>query len=715
MTGRNGTQPAKIQLVLMPGASVSRSNARRSTAHALAAAGLTVTVALAVAGCHRTVTGGASVDSPRIEGVSVFGNANVDDDDIVEGLANRPPEGFFFRRTYRRLDRLALEQDISRIESYYQRRGFYTAKVTGTDIEPAGDGAVRVTFRVVEGPPTRVAGLSIAGLGGTLARRHRRLDEEKAKLQIGDVFRHDRYVELKAWLIRWLSYRGYPHGQVEGKVDVDRDARTADVRLMVDSGPLAHFGRTTVKGLSTIPESAVTNRIAWEPGKRFDPAKMELTQTRLYQLGLFSAVRMDFEREGRPRLADVTISVAEARRHELRLGGGVEVSGGFDPSEVRILVRGRMDYVMRGLFSPLSTLHLDARPGWEWLQKTGTNNFVGEATASLDRADLFLPRMTGVVTVGYEQTQLETYVARGPLARLGLSRPLLDDRLQASLGWRFRYFDFSGVNVALTDPPTPAGEEPEGQPPDEQPASAAELIQLESPYRLGALEQSLSFDERDDALDPRRGFFAAVSMNEGAAALGGAFRFIRATGDARGYLPIGRRLVVAGRAFYGRVLGSQVLPVTERFYDGGANGHRGFAFRQLSPEIRRVVEVNSETGEMGEVRGALGGDETFLGSAEVRVDVAHIKNFPLGVVGFTDVGDVVCRVDGLRNEGELAERDVCPPLDFSNLHWAPGIGLRYDPIISIRLDFAYRLNRYGSGEPAAGDRFAFHFSLGQAF
>ena len=29
--------------------------------------------------------------------------------------------------------------------------------------------------------------------------------------------------------------------------------------------------------------------------------------------------------------------------------------------------------------------------------------------------------------------------------------------------------------------------------------------------------------------------------------------------------------------------------------------------------------------------------------------------------------------------------------------------------------FGYRLNRYGDGEPAAGDRFAFHFSLGQAF
>jgi outer membrane translocation and assembly module TamA len=52
---------------------------------------------------------------------------------------------------------------------------------------------------------------------------------------------------------------------------------------------------------------------------------------------------------------------------------------------------------------------------------------------------------------------------------------------------------------------------------------------------------------------------------------------------------------------------------------------------------------------------------------------------------------------------------------MSNLHWAGGFGLRYDPIISLRLDFGYRLNRYGAGETGEGDRFAFHFSLGQAF
>lgn len=669
---------------------------------ALAAACL----ALAAAGCSTVIEGSVTTNAPTIAAVAVMGNNQVEEDDIIGGLANKPPERdmLFLRKVYRRLDRLALEQDISRIEAYYHRRGFYSAKVIGTDIQPDGDNRVRVTFRVSEGQPTRVSGIVVLGLSGGLQRSALLTDKLK-DFRRGSVFRHDKYVEFKDWIAQqWLAERGFPHGVVSGEVDVDRDSHTANMVLRVDRGPYARFRKTIIRGLRRVPESAVRNRLVWKQGDSLRLTKLQQTQGRLYQLGLFSSVRTDFERRGRPKRTDIYINLAEARRHELRLGGGITVSGqGFDPDSLRIEVHQRTAYLMRGVITPLSTLRLEARPGWEWWQDGGTTKSrpVGEATATIERPDLFIPLMVGQATVGYEQSQLSEYVLRGPLVRLGLTRPFLEnDRLQVGLAWRFRRLDFDELDPAL-DGTSPGPDDTEVNSPAEQMTRVQ--IGLEEPYRLGVLEQNIVYDWRNDPLDPRWGAYGAVTVSEGAAAFGSALPFARGTVDLRGYVPIlrvfgfrdrRRRLVLAGRAFYGRVLGGNPLPITERFYDGGASGHRGFTFQRLSPQ---VIE---DTGAEMKSTARIGGEEHFLSSAEARIDIADIKTYPFGVVLFTDAGDVVAET------GDL---------DFKNLHYAAGFGVRWSPVVSIRLDFGYRLNRYDDGEPDAGNRFAFHFSLGQAF
>lgn len=629
---------------------------------------LVAVLAICAGACSTTVRGGAPANAPTIKDVEIEGNHGVSDKDIVSGLATRGPSGLFWK-TYRKLDVLAMEQDMARIESYYHRRGYFSAEVLGhPKVDTRGKDA-DVTFKVKEGAPARVSDLGIAGLPKDLADAEP-LAKQERPLKVGSVFRYDRYEELKAWLAAWLANKGYPHAIVTGQVAVDRDTHTAAVQIGVDVGPRAHFGETDIKGLNRVPRSAIENRLAYHKGETFDPTHLELTQGRLYQLNLFSAVRVDYDREGRPPETGVTISVTEAKRHEWRLGGGFAVEGGFDPAQTRFEVRGRSDYLMRQFLHPLATLRLDFRPAWQFLIAENRNGPAGAATATVDRADLFAPRLAGQVVVGYDADEYEAYTQRGPLARLGLSRPFIHDRLLAGVNWRFRSLTFAEQSPALDE------------------ATQIE-IGMTDPYRIGAVDENLAFDLRDHPLDARRGFYVGVVASEGANAFGGTSRFARATGDLRGYLPIGERLVLAARTMYGRALGTD-LPVTERFFEGGANGHRGFVFRKLSP---------FRTGPEGEIA-PIGGEEVVLTSGEVRLDLMKIKKYPFGIVGFADGGDVV------ESPGTV---------DLSHLHWAGGFGFRYNPVISLRLDFGYRLNRYGPGEPAPGDRFAFHFSLGQAF
>src|SRR5690606_15087838 len=182
----------------------------------------------------------------------------------------------------------------------------------------------------------------------------------------------------------------------------------------------------------------------------------------------------------------------------------------------------------------------------------------GEATATIERADLFLPRLRGSVMLGYEADEVEAWSQRGPVGRVSLSRPFIRDKILVGLSYRFRQVRFFEIAPAIDE--------------------ATQLaIGLVDPYRVGMIEESVALDLRDHPIDPSRGFYAQVVAAQGARALGGTSSFTRATGEVRGYLPLGRRLVLAARALYGRALSGD-LPITERFYDGGAAGHRGFGY-----------------------------------------------------------------------------------------------------------------------------------------
>lgn len=624
---------------------------------------LVVCAGCAGAGASRRGDGDEAGTVRQVAGVEIVGNRQVSDGDLIAGLATRPPRGLIFRSrtTY---DPVALQLDLRRVEAYYKEHGWFAARVVGVDVKAVGRDAVRVTIHVEEGEPTRITAVQIDGVP---ARARAAAHAVTDRLEPGEVLVHPVYLEAKEILHGELVRRGYAHAVVDGVIEVDRDRREAIVRLSVDAGPPVRFGRVRVRGLGRVPERAVRARLAWEEGDPFDPDALALTQGRLYELGVFSSVRLDYDREGRPEVADVTIHVAEGARHEVRLGGG----GAVD--RVRWELHARGGYTVRGFPHPLTTIRLDARPAYTFLRgATGDTGLGGEATAVVEQEDLFLPRMRGTGELGYTIEEIEAYSTRGPRLRLGLGRPLLGDRLHVGVGWQIRSLDFFRVDDAIDD------------------ADAA-TFGLVEPYRLAFFEQSLAYDRRDHPTDAHRGYFADLRLEEGGGFAGGKFRYTKGTTEARGYLPVGRRVVLAARTRVGIVVGGQTLPITQRYYAGGASSHRGFPYRRLSPV--------ATAGDGHTV--PVGGEALVETSAEARIDVFRFRGRWIGVAAFIDGADVT------RDAGDL---------DPFDLHWATGLGLRYDtPVGPLRFDVGYRLNRTGAGDPEPGERWAWHVSLGEAF
>lgn len=602
--------------------------------------------------------------TPWVEEVDIVGNEALSDDDIIDGLSTRPPSGIL-TKTRERLDPLLVEVDRERIEAYYKQHGYFDAQVTDVEVTDLGDDEVRVVFHVQEGEPTRVARVQVEGLPPEL-RDGAAWDHVRDRVLSGDAYDHAAYLEAKDYLRGSLAARGYAHVKVDGTVEVDRERRRAEVTFEVDTGPVVRFGDIIVTGLDEIPESTVRARAPFEPGDVYDPDLIQKYQGRLYELGYFRVASVGMERAGRPARADVIVRVAEGFTRELRLGGG------FAADDLHWEVRARGSYIEVGFMDPLTRLRLDVRPAYTWLRgDIGTSGFGGEATAELERRDLIVPLTRGVVRAVYRVTELEAYTSHGPGGRLAFSKGFLDERLTFGLGWELHRLSFPSIADAIG------------------PALREEL-RLIDPYRVAYFDQFLVYDGRDIPLDPRTGYYVQLRVEEGGNFAGGEFAYVRGTAEVRAYVPAAAHWVVAARARYARTLDGE-LPITQRYFSGGASHHRGFAQRQLAP-----YAGGGDTAQI-----AIGGEALAEGSLEVRYDAFEYRDQWVGFTAFTDAGDVSFEPGGI---------------ELGDLHWAVGLGLRYNtPIGPLRFDVARRVTNTEPPYPAPGDVWAWHLSLGEAF
>lgn len=639
-------------------------------------------------------------DGYPIERVRIAGAEAIDAGALVSGLANRPPSGFFTKRYYR-FDELQVELDRRRIRSFYERKGYFGVEVDGPKTERVGDRAERLalTWTINEGEPTRVEEVYISGLPEGLEGIERYL-----KLDEGDIYESAAFDQAKERLRAVLVRRGYAAAAVSGRVLIDRSRSAAKVILDLDAGPLVHMGDLIPVGTVRTPTSAVVVRKTWEEEDVFDPAELEQLRGRLYAIDQYAGVRLDYEGgEISGDTADIVARVDEAEQNELQLG----VGAGLDPTSIYLRAQAR--YKRRSFPLPLTNTIVELIPAVQTLRESPEGaffdpEFTPQARLAVIWYDFLFPRFELETELRFQYEQLEAYEWFGPEIGQTLSRPTFDDRLKAGIGWRFRQYGYADPRV-----PGPGNPLLMGQP------SAQEILGILDGQSVFVIQPALTWEGRNDVLEPTRGVFARFSLDFGLATNADSAGFLAIHPEVRGYLPIlGPRLVLAARLNLITNLEGD-LPAPLRVYAGGAASQRGFPQRRLSPS---ALLIDAETGlPPGFDRNRplnqqdltfipIGGETVFEMNLEVRLRLFRLFGFWFGMVAFLDGADLGDRIADLR---------------FPELHYAAGGGLRYlTPIGAVRLDYGYRLNRTGPGEffPCDGGPFdcgAIHFSLGQAF
>jgi len=595
----------------------------------------------------------------------VEGNADVDDGDLTAGLANHSPSGIIFK-TEATYQPLQLVLDEQRMESTYRERGYFSAKVLNSKVTEVGTEAVDIAFVVREGPPTTLERVEVQGAPDKPGVDANAL-ALVAALEVDRPLTYDSYLKAGESIHEALLRHGYAHARLDKRLEVDRDRGRGTAIFLIDAGPPAVFGTVRVDGLVRTPESVVLERVAWKEGEPFDPSKLERTRLQVYSTGLLGSVRFTWDTDRRDPVINVVIHATEGSPNELRLGAGA----GLDRTHYEL--RARLNYTRRSFLDDRTTLRASARPALAFLP---SGSFVGinvDAELSLERVDLFSPFWTGMAAVDYSLTEVDAFSYTGPGVRLSYGRRWWNDRVVVDVAAESRYLAFLRI-------------EPGAQ-------AIAAAIGLQDPLATVSLTPSIAYDGRDDRESPRKGGYARLGFEVGGVLTGAPQAFIKVIPELRFYTPIiWDRLVGAARLRVGATAaGLGPLPVTERFTSGGAEGQRGFGRGRLSPQ------VIGSTGKLVPV----GGEALIESSLELRIGLFDIFDNQLRLALFLDGADVVLAFSELQ---------------LPNLHYAAGLGLRYDtPVGPVRVDFGVRLNRLGPTEPDPGERFAFHVSLGEAF
>ena len=650
-----------------------------------------------LAGCYSIPEGRTAINTVDVRvAAPPAAKDSIDSSELTEKIATAPSSKLFglFRGAiyeYTYFDRTTLQRDLARAEAYCRARGYYDAHARAGRIRYIDKKHVRVEIVVEPGDPVRVAVPTILGISELKDDVVREAKKTvKRKLRVGDPFDEDVFENTKESLARVLGDRGFAFVQVTSAANVDLVSRKATATFQVTPGPEVKFGKVVIAGLGSLPEGPVREVIALhvEQGARYSTLVLDNLQQALLDMGVFSTVDIVPRiKEGPPAdgLVDVDIRFEPSKLHAVRAGVGIE----FD--SLRADVHGLLGWEHRNFFGRFRTFTIETRPGLV-LYPLRVNNIVGpthylpenKLKLELRERSLFGSRITGFV-----RPQFDIYpvlitpnpVANAPVLGYAEQRHIVG--VDAMYG---RVYTALSHTVQVAYPFSYVGAKDPN----------LSLIVISYP------ELTLQLDLRDDRLHAHKGLFLSSTFQVAGGPFGGDAVDFKVLPEVRGYVPLGKRVVIAARAALGFLFadansyGTAVqgnpnsldLPSRTRDYQltffrglfsGGPNSNRGYAPRAISPYgyvgflSPQAEQLKLDSGCSADCRVPTGGFTQWEASLEARILLAG----PLSMATFCDAADVAPKMAQIR---------------LNYLHLSCGAGIRYDtPVGPIRLDIGYRI------------------------
>jgi outer membrane protein insertion porin family len=571
-----------------------------------------------------------------------------------------------------------LRQDANLVLKRLREIGYRRAHLdVRRGVSPGGEDLI-ITFDVQQGPRTYVEEVGIRGNNVFTTEELR----QSLSIKTAEPLLASAVSQNTDQLLAAYNKRGYASAEVATElVELGSFDGQDRVRLLFDvkENNRVRIRNVATRGTShTDPGRLERDFYLFKAGEWLRTDEIQETERQLYDTNAFTSVNITSEPVGQTANGveerEVMVNLLEAKRRDLIFGFGYQTNNAARSVPGLGFLNG-----LRGL-----------------VQLTDSNMFgklyTGSTQLRVSRTELFSqvsfqnPRPFG--------TEFPTLISL--FARRLAEKSFRTDRYTAVVQSERRLSDefivYASYNFEIIN---------NDLPPD---FPEEELQRNARSVRLGRIGPSFIRDTRDNKFDPTTGTQTLGSFYFASSFLGGNEAFVKLLLEHNRYYPIRKFrdtvYTVSGRLGLATPLGGkQSLPISERFFAGGARDLRGFGFEEAGPHTF-VRERDSK----GDVKLDSNGNEIFIlnpfgGNAVIVIN--NELRFPiwksLGGQIFSDTGNVFTKV-----------RDFRP----GRLTQTFGFGFRVKtPVGPIRFDLGWLvLNR-----PADVAGFHRHFTLGQTF
>ena len=644
--------------------------------------------------------------------VQITGNKNFLDTAKLRSYLQIQPARRFL--SHGRYSEALLKADVATLEGLYRSNGFRQVQIK-TEVDDNYEGTpnkLAVHINIEEGERTEVGQVRVVG-----NQKIKSSDLPELSVQSGQPYSEQDLANDRDRILNYYFNNGFPNASLEiASAPSASDPNRVDVIYTIKEGEGFTVDQVWVAGTEHTRGYVVQREVEVHPKDALSQQDLLNTQTRLYNLGIFSQVDTAVQNpEGTDPQKNVLVQVREAKRYTFTYGLGLEFQTG-QPSGTTapqgttgVSPRVEFDVTRLNFGGRNQTVTFQSHVGT--LQQRGLISYTIPKVLNSDKWKL-------IYTIFYDNSlDVATFTSQRLEGKIDLRQQIGSAGTEpgtrpgpSSITYRFDFRRVKASNFA------------EG-------FSPGQIALLSLPARVGGPGFTFIRDKRDNPLESTKGNYFTLDGFAASSYFGSEADFGRALAQNSTYQAFGGKGKAGHQYVFARSTsiglqqpfnGTKILPpgscplnaageptctdirtipLPEQFFAGGGNSHRGFGLNQAGPR-----DPNSGF--------PVGGTALFVNNLELRFPQTSLPYLGegFGFAIFHDMGNVFTAPHDML-KGLLRWHQTHPSqclsggttntqcyTEFNNSGYdytshAVGVGLRYKtPIGPLRFDFGYNLN-----------------------